>query len=133
MSSPPSATGDRYRRRWRVARLLATACGLCLAAVEWSVPAVVVGLVIDTLLLVAGLRGLAVLGLGPTRRTTLRGSSSVVSGIVALAALTSASPRLGVVAVCVTAATSPAAVDRLRGRLPPGPGSSSDAPGKIRA
>jgi hypothetical protein len=94
---------------------------------------VVVGLVLDTLLLVAGLRGLAALGLGPSRRATVVGASSVVSGIVAVAAVTSASPRVGAVAVCVTAATSPVALDRLLRRLPSRPGSSRDTRGELHA
>jgi hypothetical protein len=121
MSSPLSAVGDGYRRRWRLARSLAAACGVCLAAVEWSVPAVVIGLGLDTILLVAGLRGLAALGLGPPRRATVAGSLSVVSGFAAVAAVTSASPGLGAVAACATAATSPVTVDRLLGRLTTGP------------
>jgi hypothetical protein len=129
MSSPRCAVSDGYRRGWALGWCLCSSIGVLLATVEWSMPVVVAGLLLDSVLVAVALAGLHAL-LGPTGDPSrpdlvrmFRLASAGVSGLVSVAAATVVSSGLGAALALIAAASAPPVLERL---LPLLPGAEND-------
>jgi hypothetical protein len=123
MSSPRCAVRDGYRRGWGLVWALVSATGVLLAMAEWSIPVVVTGLLLDTVLVAVVLSGLRAL-LGADEKphvgvlTMVRLSSGGVCGVVAVIAMGDLAPTLGAAVALTALITAPVVLDRMLPWLP---------------